>query len=133
MHMILRITSDAIGNMTNDGTWSYTWEHGRQLASITNLSTSQTISYSSYYIRYDAEGNPISICDWDLGQEYAYMRNLQGDIIGLVDKSDGVVVRYYYDAWGKPIATDIDSGYNDIASGNPLRYRVYIKELKKHR
>ncbi len=25
------ITSDAIGNMTNDGIWSYTWSHGRQV------------------------------------------------------------------------------------------------------
>ena len=44
------ITSDAIGNMTNDGIWRYTWEHGRQLASQRKISTGQVISYT-----YDAE------------------------------------------------------------------------------
>lgn len=26
------ITSDTIGNMLSDGTWTYTWEHGREKA-----------------------------------------------------------------------------------------------------
>ena len=28
------ITSDGIGNMLYDGTWTYTWQHGRQLAHL---------------------------------------------------------------------------------------------------
>ena len=28
------ITSDTIGNMLSDGTWTYTWEHGRELMTI---------------------------------------------------------------------------------------------------
>ena len=28
------ITYDAIGNPRNDGTWNYTWAHGRQLSSM---------------------------------------------------------------------------------------------------
>ena len=35
---MLKIT--AIGNLTNDGTWSYTWQHGRQLAQMSKPSGS---------------------------------------------------------------------------------------------
>ena len=33
------ITSDTIGNTLSDGTWRYTWEHGRRLASMSDGST----------------------------------------------------------------------------------------------
>ena len=39
------ITSDAIGNMLSDGTWTYTWQHGRQLAGMSKTGT--TISYET--------------------------------------------------------------------------------------
>jgi YD repeat-containing protein len=32
---------------------------------------------------------------------------MQGDIIGLVNESGAVVVRYYYDAWGKLLQTEV--------------------------
>ena len=167
------ITSDTIGNMTNDGIWSYTWEHGRQLASQRKISTGQVISYTydadglrlskmignngkkyfydkgrlscmvnviggvafdSYYIHYDAEGNPAFISasvNGDIREKFAYLRNMQGDIIGLVNESGAVVVRYYYDAWGKLLQTEVsDSAYNDIAEKNPLRYRGYVYDAE---
>ena len=34
------ITYDAIGNPLNDGTWTYTWQHGRQLASMSKSGSS---------------------------------------------------------------------------------------------
>jgi hypothetical protein len=30
------ITYDQIGNPLSDGEWTYTWQHGRQLASMSN-------------------------------------------------------------------------------------------------
>lgn len=35
---------------------------------------------------------------------YAYVHNLQGDIIAIVDGNGNKVVEYKYDAWGKPVA-----------------------------
>ena len=46
------LTSDNIGNLTNDGTWSYTWQHGRQLSGMT--AAGKDASYT-----YDAEGRRI--------------------------------------------------------------------------
>ncbi len=46
------LTYDAIGNVTNDGTWSYTWQHGRQLAGMSSGTKSLT---------FDAWGNVLSV------------------------------------------------------------------------
>ncbi len=46
------IGSDSIGNITGDGTWSYTWQAGRRLAGMTKTGTS--ISYL-----YDENGQRI--------------------------------------------------------------------------
>ena len=34
------ITYDAIGNPLSDGTWTYAWQHGRQLASMSKSGSS---------------------------------------------------------------------------------------------
>ena len=38
--------------------------------------------------------------------EYYYVRNTQGDIIGLIDKTGAMVASYTYDSWGKLISID---------------------------
>ena len=80
------------------------------------------------------EGNPAFISasvNGDIREKFAYLRNMQGDIIGLVNESGAVVVRYYYDAWGKLLQTEVsDSAYNDIAEKNPLRYRGYVYDTE---
>ena len=40
-------SNDTIGNRTFDGTWSYTWEHGRQLAGMTKSGTSIAYDYGA--------------------------------------------------------------------------------------
>lgn len=51
------LTSDTLGNLTNDGTWSYTWQHGRQLAQMSkpNGGGTENISFT-----YDAKGHRIA-------------------------------------------------------------------------
>lgn len=51
------LTSDTLGNLTNDGTWSYTWQHGRQLAQMSkpNGGGTENISFT-----YDAKGRRIA-------------------------------------------------------------------------
>ena len=55
---------------------------------------------------------------------YYYLRNLQGDVIGLYDTSGTLKVKYNYDAWGNCV---VASGTTDqtLARVNPIRYRGY--------
>ena len=55
---------------------------------------------------------------------YYYLRNLQGDVIGIYNTSGTKVVGYTYDAWGN---CTIDSSTTDytLAHDNPIRYRGY--------
>ena len=56
---------------------------------------------------------------------YFYKRNIQGDIIGILD-SDGVQVVYYsYDTWGKLRVLLDGSLANTVGTDNPFRYRGY--------
>lgn len=68
------ITSDTIGNMLSDGTWTYTWEHGRELATMSNGSTSWTFAY-------DASGMPLSVTF--NGTKHYYVTNVQGDVTAI--------------------------------------------------
>jgi len=45
------VSSNAIGNMLSDGTWTYTWQHGRQLASMTNGTTTAAFTYDGDRLR----------------------------------------------------------------------------------
>ena len=76
------------------------------------------------------------------GETYYYVTNLQGDVVGIVDKNGIAVAHYTYDAWGnvlrthcytytydramKTIAYTTDFTPNAIGFMNPLRYRGYI-------
>ena len=53
---------------------------------------------------------------------YYFIKNLQGDIIAIVDKEAKTVARYSYDAWGVCTVTQDSVG---IATINPFRYRGY--------
>ncbi len=68
---------------------------------------------------YGSDGKPAFVrmgVDW-----YAYVYNLQGDVIALTNNSGSVVVAYSYDAWGKPLATT-----GTLGRLNPFRYRGYV-------
>lgn len=60
-----------------------------------------------------------------------YLKNLQGDVVGITDAAGNIEARYIYDSWGKLISIT-DSEGNDITGDsehigciNPLRYRGY--------
>lgn len=55
---------------------------------------------------------------------YYFIKNLQGDIIAIVDKDAKTIARYSYDAWGVP-EIKLDSSECQIATINPFRYRGY--------
>ncbi len=59
------------------------------------------------------------------GTAYAYVKNLQGDIVAILDSSKNVVVNYVYDAWGRPISCS-GTMANTLGKINPFRYRGYV-------
>ena len=153
------ITHDGIGNPLSDGTWTYTWQHGRELASMTNGSTTWTYAYNAdgqrirrtngstkytyYYtggnLRYmtvgaaklffimDASGQPTELYyrSGAVDTYYYYVRNIQGDIIALLDTSGNKVVEYTYDAWGNVLSIT-GSLASTVGVQNPFRYRGYV-------
>ena len=52
---------------------------------------------------------------------YTYVKNLQGDVIRILDGDGNTVVSYTYDPWGVPTVT----GDTDLAALNPCSYRGY--------
>ena len=152
------LTADEIGNLLSDGTWTYTWQHGRQLAGMSK--SGQTIAYG-----YDSDGKRITKTvngtaynyhylgdqlvelTWGSnklhftydsagplsvnynGTEYFYVKNAQGDVTGLVNASGTRVVTYTYDAWGN-LLTTTGSMATTLGAQNPLRYRGYVYDTE---
>ena len=85
------------------------------------------------YYYYDANGSIGSISY--NGVRYAFRKNLQGDVIAILDTSGNVVARYTYDAWGKVLSvTDANGNANTsstfIGNVNPIRYRGYYYDTE---
>ncbi|WP_081897103.1 RHS repeat-associated core domain-containing protein [Clostridium sp. KNHs214] len=148
------ITYDNIGNPLTYNGYTFTWERGRMLSSIKGNGKDIKFKYNDQGIRtektvngvttkyhlvggsvtyedngkdkihytYDSSGKLISM---NLnGAEYYYVRNAQGDIIGLINAQGEKVVSYTYDSWGKLIS--IEGSLKDtVGEKNPYRYRGY--------
>ena len=153
------ITSDTIGNMLSDGVRSYTWEHGRQLATVTQngvtwqntynadgLRTKRTDGTNTYeYVYYGGllqymEHNGQAVYFTHApdgtpmgmlteGNAYFYITNLQGDVVGILNSSGQAVVQYTYDAWGNLLSAT-GSLASTIGALNPLRYRGYVYDTE---
>ena len=149
------ITYDNIGNPLNDGTWTYTWEKGRQLKSMSKSGTTASFKYNENGLRIQKTVNGV-VTNYTLhgknivhmtqgsntlhffydasnkpaivdfnGTKYGYVQNLQGDVVALVDSTGSVVVYYKYDAWGRPISKT-GSMASTLGTVQPFRYRGYV-------
>ena len=69
------------------------------------------------------------------GADYVYKKNLQGDIIGILDSNLNEVVKYTYDSWGKVLSVtdaegkEVTDEYN-IGLVNPFRYKGYYYDYE---
>ena len=153
------ITYDANGNplQYRDGI-SFTWVNGRTLDAVTVSGNTIQMQYdyngmrtqkgdTRYYydsdnnligmvkgthtllFYYDENGSPTAFTD--NGTMYSYIKNLQGDIMKIVNRSGSVIVNYTYDALGKMLsvkdaANNEITDLNSLALLNPLRYRGYV-------
>ena len=121
-----------------------TWNYGRQLASF----GANTFEYDGYGRRikknntvftYDANNKLVKQSDgtntlefiYDNGglsgviyngTEYIYSKDIQGNIVGILDNEGGEVVQYAYSAWGKVKTVILDEAHAPIAELNPFRY-----------
>ena len=142
----------------SDGTWTYTWQHGRQLAGMSKTGTNIAYGYDSDGKRitktvngttynYHYLGDQLVELTWGSnklhftydstgplsvncnGAEYFYVKNAQGDVTGLVSTSGTRVVTYTYDAWGNPLTTT-GSLAETLGEQNPLRSRGYVYDTE---
>lgn len=74
---------------------------------------------------YDSNGEIVGFTYNNV--KYLYLKNLQKDIIGIVDSNNNIVVKYYYNAYGRIINT-IDTSGISLSTINPFRYRGYYQD-----
>ena len=87
-----------------------------------DLIASETSNGKTMWYIYDSGANLLAV-NID-GKYYTYVRNIQNDIIALVDASGKTVVNYAYDSWGKLLS--ITGSLKDtVGVQNPFRYRGY--------
>ena len=67
---------------------------------------------------------------------YYYVKNIMGDVLGIVNASGTLVAEYRYDAYGNPVmildgnGNDVSANYAHIANVNPIRYRGYYYDIE---
>ena len=106
----LRIRKTVGGTVTN-----YTL-HGTSIVHMTHGTT-------NLHFFYDSENRPAIVVYG--GNRYGYVKNLQGDVLGLINDSGTEVVQYVYDAWGKLLATT-GTMATTLGRIQPFRYRGYV-------
>ena len=84
---------------------------------------------------YDENGSPfaMSVKNANSGtvKTYYYEKNLQGDIVGIMNEAGYKVVSYTYDAWGNPYEpvycynSGVSAADRANVELNPFRYRGY--------
>ena len=111
-----------------NGNEQYLYDHRYVLDGSTIVK--ETIRYSSAFngdsttvLEYYYDESGIASFRYN-GTLYYYVKNLQGDIIGIMDNSGAVVVEYTYDAWGN-ILSITGSLASTVGQINPFRYRGY--------
>ena len=149
------IAYDAIGNPLHDGTWTYTWQNGRQLQKMQKAGVTAEFVYNADGLRVQKTVNGVAtkytlhgknVVHMTSGTDelhifydaqnrpavvvyngfpYAYVKSLQGDVIALLDGTGNVVVSYVYDAWGAPIGKS-GSMAETLGTVQPFRYRGYV-------
>ena len=79
-----------------------------------------------YYV-YDANGQPVGM-KYN-GVQYWYQKNMQGDVVRILNASGAEVVSYAYDAWGKVLSVS-GSLSSTVGAANPFRYRGYYYDTE---
>jgi len=149
------IRYDAIGNPLSDGTWTYTWQNGRQLQKMQKSGVTAEFVYNADGLRVQKTVNGVAtkytlhgknIVHMTSGTDelyffydaqnrpavvvyngvpYAYVKSLQGDIVAILDENGNTVVSYGYDAWGALLWCTGELA-ETLGKVQPFRYRGYV-------
>lgn len=104
-----------IGKTVNGVTTNYTLDGNNVVYEETNYGNSVDKIFYNY-----SDGELIG---FNLNNnQFYYEKNVQGDIIGIIDESGNVISTYVYDSWGKLVSI---SGNKEIGEKNQYRYRGY--------
>ena len=110
---------------TSGNTETKYYYNGSTLIGLVKTTTGSTgTTKTTVQFVYDAEGKPFML-RLNGKTDYFYLYNGLGDVVGLVDNSNQVVVRYQYNSWGKVTSTQDTSGVS-LATLNPFCYRKYV-------
>ena len=148
------IRYDAIGNPLSDGTWTYTWQNGRQLQKMQKSGVTAVVynadglrvqkAVNGVATKYTLHGKNVvhmtsgtdelhffydaqnrpAVVVYN-GTAYAYVKSLQGDIVAILDENGNAVVSYGYDAWGAPLWCTGELA-ETLGKVQPFRYRGYV-------
>ena len=108
----------------NDTTYYYNGNVLSGLVKKASKDAGTTGTGTTVQFVYDTQGKPFML-RMNGKTDYFYLYNGLGDITGLVDSSNQVVVRYQYNSWGKVTSTQDTSGVS-LATLNPFCYRKYV-------
>ena len=108
----------------NDTTYYYNGNVLSGLVKKASKDAGTTGTGTTVQFVYDTQGKPFML-RMNGKTDYFYLYNGLGDVTGLVDSSNQVVVRYQYNSWGKVTSTQDTSGVS-LATLNPFRYRKYV-------
>ncbi len=108
--------------------YDYVWSDGSLISqTYTNYADEVTTSDTARFI-YDSWGTLQGFILND-SETYLYVKNLQGDIIAIVDEQGQTIVEYSYDAWGN--VTFSESSLQNMTKAStlcfvsPFTYRGY--------
>ena len=138
---------DSVGNPTTYKDIALTWEKGKRLVSY-GVNTfayngeGRRIRKNTTAYTYDGENRLVSTSDglqfyYDQdgiagftyqNAKYVYQKDAQNNIVGIVDSTGAVVVKYTYDAWGNHTVNG--SLATTVGMVNPFRYRSYFYDVE---
>ena len=99
--------------------------HDQRIVHMVTVHTDDngTVSQENMHFFFASTSRPMMVSY--NGNEFIYVYNLHGDVIGIRDTSGNLVVKYSYDVWGNLLNT---TGLlaNTLGKRNPYRYRTYI-------
>lgn len=111
--------------------YNYTWAYGKLIhQAYTDYEVSENPSYGIRYI-YDSfnsvQGFVFSEEDNSNIQSktYLYLKNLQGDIVGILNESGSIILTYGYDVSGYPTTTSKHANETNVnfIETLPIKYR----------
>ena len=134
-------TNRRLTSVVNEDTnISYTYNHNgiRTSKTVNGVTTNYTVDENNNIIEqtdgtntikfvYDSSNSPIYFTYNNA--TYYYEKNLQGDIVAILDANGNTVVEYTYDIWGE-LENITGTLADTIGAINPLRYRGYYYDTE---